>query len=52
MDRWEVRKDGKTLAALPEEWQAWRWLLDHQSSSVHHATTHEGYSITPVVTIR
>lgn len=51
-DRWEVRRDGRTLAAKPTEDEAWRWLLGHQSSSVLHATTHEGYAIVPIVTIR
>lgn len=45
--RWEVRRDGTRLVTTDSEAAAWRWLLDHQSSSVLHATTHEGYAIVP-----
>jgi hypothetical protein len=52
MDRYEVRRDGRTLATMPDEAQAWRWLLNYQPQSVHYATTYGGYAIVPVVTIR
>ena len=40
-----VSRDGHTLATFDNYGGAFAWLLRHQSSSVHHATTYEGYSI-------
>lgn len=40
-----VKRDGETLSLFESENDAAHWLLRHQGQSIHHATTHEGYSI-------
>jgi hypothetical protein len=42
---WLVTRDGKELVRFRTEQGAWKWLHDHQSSSVNHAVMHEGYDI-------
>lgn len=45
---YEVRRDGRALASFVGDGAAnaaFAWLLRHQPSSVHHATTYEGYEI-------
>lgn len=43
---YEVRKDGQLRAGPFPHNDAFQWILDHQSQSVDHATTHEGWEIT------
>lgn len=40
-----VMRDGEVLVIVDTANDAFRWLLDHQSASVDHATKHEGYAI-------
>ena len=45
METYEVTRDGRTLATFRTETEAWRFLMDYQSSSIRHAVKHEGYDI-------
>ncbi len=46
MKRYTVTRDGGTVSPhFDTEPEAFAWLLNHQSASVDHATTHEGYAI-------
>ena len=46
--QWCVSRDEKVLYTGDDEGQCWKWLHGNQSSSVHHATTYEGYKIEQV----
>lgn len=43
--RWRVLHDDKLQHVADSEGDAMAWLLSHQSASIHHATTHEGWKI-------
>lgn len=45
MDTYTVTRDGRTLATLPTETEAWRYLLTTQGQSVQYACRHNGYDI-------
>jgi hypothetical protein len=44
-DKVYVKRDGKILATLKSEDEAFVWILKHQPNSVSYATKHGGYSI-------
>lgn len=45
---WVVTRDGKPLASLASEADAFAWLLHHQGQSTDWAMKYEGYAITEV----
>jgi hypothetical protein len=45
VNTYTVTRDGKALASLPTEAQAWGYLLRIQGQSVGWAVAHNGYDI-------
>ena len=44
----EIYKDGKLIkefAKQTSDFAPFKWMLDHQSSSIHHAIKYEGYEV-------
>jgi hypothetical protein len=44
-EKWLIKRDGKVLASLPKESEAFGWLLKHYPISVSHAIKYEGFEI-------
>lgn len=45
MNGYAITRDGKRLAVLDTENEAWGYLLRIQGQSIDHAVRHEGYDI-------
>lgn len=45
METYTVTRDGRILATVPTESEAWRCLHNIQGQSIGHAVTYEGYDI-------
>lgn len=47
MSTWAVKRDGRVVSLHESDSEAFGQLHRLQPNSVHHATTHEGWSIEP-----